>query len=40
MDFVAALPDWLVWAAAGAIGAFALAMLARILLACLDLDGC
>jgi hypothetical protein len=40
MDLVAALPDWLVRLAAGAIGAFALATLARILQACLDLDGC
>jgi hypothetical protein len=40
MDLIAALPEWLVWAAAGAIGAFALAALARVLQACLDLDGC
>jgi hypothetical protein len=35
---IAALPEWLVWFAAGAIGAFALAALARILLAAFDLD--
>jgi hypothetical protein len=39
MDLIAALPEWLVWVAAGAIGAFALATLARVLQACLDLDG-
>jgi hypothetical protein len=39
MDLIAALPEWMVWGAAGAIGAFALATLARILQACLDLDG-
>ena len=32
------LPEWLVWFAAGAIGAFALAALARILQAAFDLD--
>jgi hypothetical protein len=32
------IPEWLVWCAAGAIGAFALAALARVLQACLDLD--
>jgi hypothetical protein len=32
------IPEWLVWFAAGAIGAFGLAALARILQACLDLD--
>jgi hypothetical protein len=35
---IAALPEWLVWFAAGAIGAFALAALARILQAAFDLD--
>jgi len=39
MEWVGALPEWLVWAAAGAIGAFALTTLARILQAALDLDG-
>lgn len=38
MDFIAAMPEWFVWFAAGAIGAFALATLARILLAALDLE--
>ena len=32
------IPDWLMWFVAGAIGAFALAALARVLQACLDLD--
>jgi hypothetical protein len=35
---IAALPEWLVWLAAGAIGAFALAALARIIQAAFDLD--
>ena len=39
MELIAALPEWLVWVAAGAIGAFGLATLARVLQACLDLDG-
>jgi NADPH:quinone reductase-like Zn-dependent oxidoreductase len=39
MDLIAALPEWLVWAAAGAVGAFALAIVARALCTCLDLDG-
>jgi hypothetical protein len=38
MELVAAWPDWVVWVVAGAIGAFALATIARILCACLDLD--
>ena len=38
MELIAAWPEWLVWFAAGAIGAFALASLARMLLAALDLD--
>jgi hypothetical protein len=38
MDLIAAWPEWLVWVAAGAIGAFALATIARILCAALDLD--
>jgi hypothetical protein len=38
MDVIASLPEWLVWFAAGAIGAFALATLARIVQAALDLD--
>lgn len=40
MDLIAALPEWLVWAAAGAVGALGLAALARVLQACLELDGC
>jgi len=41
MELITALPDWLVWCAAGAIGALALATVARILCAALDLDaGC
>jgi hypothetical protein len=39
MDVIAALPEWLVWAAAGAAGAIALATLARVLQACMELDG-
>jgi hypothetical protein len=39
MDLIAALPEWLVWAAAGAIGALALTAVARALLTCLDLEG-
>ena len=39
MDLIAELPEWLVWVAAGAIGAFALATIARVLQACMDLDG-
>lgn len=38
MDWMASMPEWLVWFSAGAIGAFALATLARILQAALDLD--
>lgn len=38
MDLIASIPDWLVWCAAGAIGAFALASVARILCVALDLD--
>lgn len=38
MELIAAWPEWLVWCAAGAIGAFALASLARMLLAAFDLD--
>jgi hypothetical protein len=39
MDLIAAFPEWLVWAAAGVVGAIALATVARVLLACMDLDG-
>jgi hypothetical protein len=38
MDLIAAWPEWLVWFAAGAIGALALGTVARVLLAALDLD--
>ncbi len=38
MDLLAGVPEWLVWGAAGAAGAIALAMLANILDAALDLD--
>lgn len=38
MELWAALPEWLVWCAAGLAGALALAALARILQAALDLD--
>jgi hypothetical protein len=38
MEWLAAIPDWLVWCAAGSAGAVALASLASILGAALDLD--
>ena len=38
MDLLAALPEWLVWCAAGGAGALALAALARILGAAIDLE--
>ena len=38
MDLFAAMPEWLVWSAAGFAGAIALAALARMLDAALDLD--
>lgn len=38
MDLLAGVPEWLVWGAAGVAGAIALAMLANILDAALDLD--
>jgi len=38
MDLLAAMPEWLVWCAAGAAGAIALAALANILDAALELD--
>ena len=40
MELLAAVPDWLVWCAAGAAGAVALAALARIIAAALDLEAC
>ncbi|HWP13686.1 MAG TPA: hypothetical protein VNN06_17830 [Ramlibacter sp.] len=38
MELLAAMPEWLVWCAAGGAGAIALAALASILDAALDLD--
>jgi hypothetical protein len=38
MDLFAGLPEWLVWCAAGAAGIFALAAVAGILDAALELD--
>ena len=38
MDLFAAMPEWLVWSTAGCAGAIALATLARMLDAALDLD--
>jgi hypothetical protein len=38
MDMLAAYPDWMVWLAAGLAGAFALATLASVLDALLELD--
>lgn len=38
MDLLAALPDWLVWCAAGGAGAFALAALAGGIEAAIDLE--
>lgn len=38
MDLFAGMPEWLVWGAAGVAGAIALATLANILDAALDLD--
>jgi len=38
MDLFAGLPEWLVWFAAAAAGVFALAAVAGILDAALDLD--
>ena len=38
MEILAGIPEWLVWCAAGAVGAFALAALANILDAALELD--
>jgi hypothetical protein len=38
MELFAGLPDWLVWCAAGAVGAIALAALANMLDAALELD--
>ncbi len=38
MEFFAGMPEWLVWCAAGGAGAIALATLANILEAALELD--
>jgi hypothetical protein len=38
MELLAAMPEWLVWCAAGGAGAVALAMVANILEAALELD--
>jgi hypothetical protein len=38
MELLAAIPEWLVWCAAAAAGAIALAALASILDAALELD--
>lgn len=38
MEMLAALPEWLVWCAAGGAGALALAALARMLAAAIDLE--
>jgi len=38
MDLFAAMPEWLVWCAAGLAGAIALAALANMLVAALELD--
>jgi hypothetical protein len=38
MELLVALPEWLVWSAAGVAGASALAALAKALDAALDLD--
>jgi hypothetical protein len=38
MELLAAVPEWLVWCAAGGAGALALAALASILGAALDLE--
>ena len=38
MDLLAAFPEWLVWCAAGAAGALALAALAGVIEAAIDLE--
>lgn len=38
MELFAVMPEWLVWSAAGIVGAIALAALASMLEAALDLD--
>ena len=38
MDMIAAIPDWLVWCAASAAGAFALTLVVNTIEAALDLE--
>jgi hypothetical protein len=38
MEMIAAVPEWLVWCAAGGAGAFALTVLAGTIEAALDLE--
>jgi hypothetical protein len=38
MDLLAAIPEWLVWCAAGGAGALALAALAGVIEAAIDLE--
>jgi hypothetical protein len=38
MNLLAALPEWVVWCTAGAVGALALAALAGVIEAALDFD--
>ena len=38
MEMIAAMPEWLVWCAAGAAGAFALAVVVNTIEAALDLE--
>ncbi len=38
MELLAGVPDWLVWCAAGAAGAFALAVVVNTIEAALDLE--
>ena len=38
MNWVAAVPDWLVWCAASGVGVLALASVASVIDAALDLD--
>ena len=38
MEFLVSLPEWLAWCAAGGAGAFAMAAVARVLAAAVDLE--
>ncbi len=38
MEFFTAMPEWLAWCATGAMGALALATIARMLQAAMDLE--